>query len=194
MKKLTLLTPVLLSLFALPLFASAETLSVPVGTSASTTVEVSATATEAQLMTACAQNAIDARDSSIGSARSAYNNAMTVALDARKEAEKKAIALEDNAKKDAIKAAVDSYKKAVLQAQDTLTSARKEAWAAFEANTNTCRDTSKIGGAGAKASSSLRTMQADAKSITDDKKTIKDVIDALKSFFKLGGSATGETK
>jgi hypothetical protein len=76
-------------------------------------------ATEAQLLTACAQTSIDIRDSAIGSARMAYNNSMAVALDARKEAEKKAVALDDtDAKKDAIKVAVDAYKKDVTQAQD----------------------------------------------------------------------------
>jgi hypothetical protein len=183
MKKLTLLTTAALALLAIPMFASAETLSINTGTS--TVIEVAATATEAQIMTACAQNAIDARDSAIGSARTAYNNAMTVALDTRKEAEKKAIALEDSAKKDAIKAAVDSYKKSVLQAQDTLTAARKDAWAQFEANTNACRDTSKS----ASIKASFKTIPADAKASGEDKKTIKDVFDALKSFFKIGASS-----
>lgn len=132
------------------------TLSLPVFASAQTAT--STPATEAQVFTACSQAAIEARDESIGSARAGYNNAMAVALDARKEAEKKAVALaDDKEKKDAIKEAVDDYKNAVTQAQETLLKARKEAWSSFETNTKACRDNN-----GKKAPAEDKTVTANA--------------------------------
>ncbi|MEN9337836.1 MAG: hypothetical protein RIQ41_150 [Candidatus Parcubacteria bacterium] len=153
---------------------------------ASTTIEVSSTgeATEAQVFTACSQASIETRDSSIGSARTAYNNAMALALDARKEAEKKAVAITDTGeKKAAIKLAVDDYKKAVAQAQDALTKARKEAWSSFEENTKACRDTSKDKRAtSATVASSTETLRPD-----DEEKTFKDVIiHSFRALFKKG--------
>lgn len=127
-----LIITALAGLSLLPLAASAQTLQVKAE---------GGTATEAQLLTACSQTSIEIRDSAIGSARTAYNNTMAIALDMRKEAEKRAVAIEDAAeKKEAIKVAVEDYKKAVTHAQESLTKARKEAWAAFEANTKGCRE------------------------------------------------------
>lgn len=126
-------TFITLALLSLPFFAFAEA-----------NPENNGQATEAQIFTTCSQEAIETRDSSIGSARTAYNNAMSIALSDRKDAEKKAVALTDvNHKKTAIKEAVEEYKKAVNQAQEALIKARKEAWAHFETNTIDCRETSK---------------------------------------------------
>jgi hypothetical protein len=199
------LTITALALATLPVFASAQSLSL--GISATTTVQAtSGAATEAQLLTACAQASIDIRDSAIGSARMAYNNSMAAALDARKEAEKKAVAIDDtDAKKDAIKVAVDAYKKDVTQAQDALTKARKDAWAQFEANTNACRDLSKdkasILGADKKSASTtgeLRMqatmMKSEVKALAEENKaevkTFREVmIDSIKAFFKIKASS-----
>ncbi len=183
MKRTTLFLTTL-SLLAMPLFASAET-----AVSATTTVAGAiGTATPAQLMTQCAQSAIDIRDSAIGSARTAYNNAMAVALDARKDAEKKAVALDDNLKKDAIENAVEAYKTAVQQAQDTLTSARKDAWNQFESNTSACRDLSNQVKKG--TSTPMRaSLKADI-SDKGDNKSFKDTLlgqfNILKSLLKIG--------
>ena len=191
MKRKLLTTLALLSVLS-PAFASAQV-----------NINVSASgATEAQILTACSQTSIEIRDSAIGSARTAYNNAMTVALDARKEAEKKAVALADAGdKKDAILVAVEAYKKAVTQAQDNLTKARKDAWAAFETNTKGCRDTTnenretfvteKKDAASAKQTE-LRTLQTEQKTVAEEHKAeaktfrevIKAQIDTLRSFFK----------
>lgn len=166
-----------------PFFASAENVTI----SATTSVAGAAsTATPAQLMTQCAQSAIDIRDSAIGSARTAYNNTMAVALDARKDAEKKAVALEDNEKKDAIDKAVDAYKGAVQQAQDTLTQARKEAWSQFETNTSACRDMSNQMKKGtstpAKAQAGLKADNANSEG-----KSIKETLGQFfKSLLKIG--------
>jgi ABC-type Na+ efflux pump permease subunit len=199
MKKLLLTLP----LFLLPMFASAQ---VPIVASFGIQAE-SATTTDVQIFTACSQAAIEVRDSTIGSARTAYNNAMNIALDGRKEAEKTAVAILDSgAKKDAIKIAVDEYKKAVTQAQDALTKARKEAWEAFEANTIGCRDMGKNSPSDSrvmkKESSTLlkaenkatvRTMQAEisADLSTETKvetksfgELIRSQIDSIKNFFK----------
>lgn len=182
MKK-TILLITTLALLAGPIFASAETVTI----SATTTVAgVASSTTPAQLMTQCAQSAIDIRDSAIGSARTAYNNTMTVALDARKDAEKKAVALEENGKKDAIEKAVDAYKASVQQAQDTLTQARKEAWSQFETNTAACRDLSNQLKKGtttpAKAQANLK-----AESSTAEGKTFKDTLGQFfKSLLKIG--------
>ena len=136
MKKLLIALPLLL----LPIFASAQ---MPVVASFGIQAE-NASTTDVQIFTACSQMAIEIRDGSIGSARTAYNNAMNLALDARKEAEKSAVAILDaGEKKDAIKIAVNEYKKAVTQAQEGLTKARKESWDTFETNTIGCRDMGK---------------------------------------------------
>lgn len=180
---------------ASPLLANAQT---SVLQSATTSIQATTTlVTEAQILTACAQSSIDIRDSAISSARTAYNNAMTVALDARKDAEKKAVAIEDaDQKKDAIKVAVDAYKKDVTQAQDLLTKARKDAWAQFETNTNDCRDISKEKPAAAnmKTTGEARMMMASPKAQAVEQKvesktfkeTIKEQISSIKAFFKIG--------
>lgn len=192
----------------LPLVASAQ---VPVVASFGVQAGSSSTTTEVQVFTACSQDAIEARDSAIGSARTAYNNAMNVALDSRKEAEKSAVAIQDSGdKKDAIKTAVEEYKKAVTQAQDALTKARKEAWDTFEANTIACRDSNGTKGdininnqsepqknlapsPKTENKTNVRTMQADSKSDTssETKATgrsfgdiIKAQIDSIRNFFK----------
>lgn len=171
MKK-TLIT---LALLSLPLFASAQASS-----------EQNGVATEAQIFTTCSQEAIEARDSSISSARTAYNSAMAIALGSRKDAEKKAVALPDaNEKKTAIKEAVEEYKKAVNQAQEALIKARKEAWAHFETSTSKCREESKEN-----KSSTLdadeQDRSADDTKIEDKKEeSFKNVLfGAIKHFFK----------
>lgn len=184
MKTTKTLGTILLSILAIglvnPVYAQSR--------NASTTIEISSTGevTEAQVFTACSQASIETRDSSIGSARTAYNNAMALALDARKEAEKKAVAITDASdKKAAIKLAVDDYKKAVAQAQDGLTKARKEAWSSFEENMKTCRDTSKD-----KRTSNASTTiasQSETVRVEDEEKTFKDVIiHSFRSLFKKG--------
>lgn len=206
MKKNTLLTTFALALGFVPMLASAQ---LSVNLSATTSVQVEAgQASEAQILTACSQTSIEIRDSAIGSARMAYNNAMAVALDARKEAEKKAVALTDaDEKKAAIKIAVEAYKKAVTQAQEGLTKARKDAWATFETNTKNCRDmnndnresfiSEKKDGVETKKTE-LRTLQAELKTETKagteeqktETKTLREAIkDAFKAFFKIGVSA-----
>ncbi len=203
MKRLLLALPFLF----LPLTASAQ---IPVVAAFGIQTE-SSTSTDVQIFTACSQAAIEVRDSAIGSARTAYNNSMNIALDARKEAEKSAVAiLDQGAKKDAIKVAVDEYKKAVTQAQEALTKARKEAWDAFETNTIGCRDINKdtaknlqmqmqgnknetAGSAKTENKATLRTMQADVKADASvEAKTepkslgnmIKAQIDSIRNFFK----------
>jgi NADH dehydrogenase/NADH:ubiquinone oxidoreductase subunit G len=199
MKKNTLLTACTLALGFMPMIASAQ---LSVNIHATTSVQIEAgQASEAQILTACSQASIEIRDSAIGSARTAYNNAMAVALDARKEAEKKAVALLDaDEKKAAIKAAVESYKKAVTQAQDGLTRARKDAWATFETNTKNCRDVNNDNRESFVAEkketveakkTELRTMQAETKASIEEQKTdiktLRETIkDALKAFFKIG--------
>lgn len=137
-------------------------------------------AVEAQIFTACSQNAIETRDSAIGSARTAYNNAMTIALDERKEAEKTAVALTDTgSKKAAIKSAVEDYKKAVAQAQEALVKARKEAWATFEANMKTCRE-------GKDLISDSASLHAETKVETEDKPIKKSFLESLRNLFKKG--------
>jgi hypothetical protein len=194
MKKILLTLPLLF----LPLMASAQ---VPVVASFGVQTE-SATSSDVQIFTACSQAAIEVRDSSIGSARTAYNTSMNLALDARKDAEKSAVAILDaGAKKDAIKAAVDEYKKAVTQAQDALTKARKESWDTFETNTIGCRDINKDSSVQsqamqkgvaptmlkADAKAGLRTMQAnvavDASAKSDTKSLGNIILDSIKNFF-----------
>lgn len=137
MKNKTFITSLALGFALVPFFASAET-------ATTTSVEVSigvATPTEAQIFTACSQTSIEVRDEAIGKARTVYNLQMAAALDARKEAEKSAVALpEGETRKDAIRVAVEAYKDSVTDAQDQLTSARKEAWSGFETNTKGCRE------------------------------------------------------
>ncbi len=206
MNKNTFLTAIALTLGFMPMVASAQ---LGLSVSATTSVQVEAgQASEAQILTACSQASIEIRDSAIGSARAAYNNAMSIALDARKEAEKRAVALTSaDEKKDAIKVAVDAYKKAVTQAQDGLTKARKDAWAAFETNTKNCRDmnndkreafVSDKKAATDTKKTELRTMQAETKATIEDQKaeakTFRDTIkDALKAFFKIGASVDTNT-
>ena len=139
MKKNTFITTLAFSTALIPFLASAQ-----ISATTSLQIGVGQQPTEAQILTACSQSSIEIRDSAIGSARTAYNNSMSIALEARKNAEKEAVAIEDAGdKKDAISRAVEEYKKAVTQAQDGLTKARKEAWAAFEVNTIGCREISK---------------------------------------------------
>jgi hypothetical protein len=209
MKKNTLITAFTTSLIFFPLLASAQTIS------ANTNVQVNVTkASEAQIFTACSQTSIEIRDEAIGSARTAYNNSMAVALDARKEAEKKAVAIEDTSeKKDAIRVAVEDYKKAVTAAQENLTTARKEAWATFETNTKDCRDSSKDKKQANTAEKRVAaptmsakkteaaTLQADMKmetkasasEIKTFREVIKEQIETIKAFFKIGGSVDTET-
>lgn len=139
MKKNTFLTTLVLSTALIPFLASAQ-----ISATTSLQIGVGQQPTEAQILTACSQSSIEIRDSAIGSARTAYNNSMSIALEARKNAEKVAVAIEDAGdKKDAVSIAVEEYKKSVTQAQDGLTKARKEAWLAFEVNTKGCREISK---------------------------------------------------
>ncbi len=139
MKKNTFLTTLAFSTTLIPFLASAQ-----ISATTSLQIGVGQQPTEAQILTACSQSSIEIRDSAIGSARTAYNNSMSIALEARKNAEKVAVAIEDAGdKKDAISVAVEEYKKSVTQAQDGLTKARKEAWLAFEVNTKGCREISK---------------------------------------------------
>lgn len=195
MKKHNIITSLALAFVFLPLYAGAQSApanSVPVSAQA-------APATEAQIFTACSQASIEARDNAIGAARNAYNVAMATALGSRKDAEKGAVALDDAGdKKEAIRAAVEEYKKSVTSAQEKLTKERKEAWSAFEANTNKCREISKEARSGAAADkkADLRTMQAEQKAESEDiKKEVKtlresflDQIDSLRNFFKKGAS------
>jgi hypothetical protein len=132
-----LLTTILSTALAMPLFASAQ-VGITTDTGATVTVE-QGTTTQAHIFTACSQASIETRDSFIASARSVYNEEMAKALDARKEAEKAAVAILDvDAKKDAIQVAVEAYKKAVTKAQNNLTESRKDAWAGFEKDTEEC--------------------------------------------------------
>lgn len=186
MRKEHIITTIAISLALLPFYASAET-------QATTTPQ--APATEAQVFTACSQAAIEVRDNSIGAARTTYNVAMAAALSARKEAEKSAVAIaDDDEKRGAIKAAVDQYKQSVTTAQDTLTKARKDAWNAFETNTNKCRDTTKEMRKGSAAKSDVRASQATTTDeVKSEAKSLKDsLLDSLKSFFKLGGDKNGD--
>lgn len=187
MKKENLLATLAIAFALVPLYASAES---------NATTTVSGTQTEAQVFTACSQAAIEVRDNSIGSARTAYNLAMSAALSTRKDAEKSAVAIDDpNEKKDAIRAAVDEYKKEVTGAQDNLTKARKEAWSDFEANTTKCREASKEKSSSDKKGGDVRVIQATEKAevneVKSEAKSIKEsIIESLKNFFKIGTGAT----
>lgn len=186
MKKNNIITSLVLALAFLPLYAGAQsvpTSSVPVSAQG-------AAATEAQIFTACSQASIEARDNAIGAARNAYNVAMATALGARKDAEKGAVALEDAGdKKDAIRVAVEAYKKAVTVAQENLTTARKEAWSEFEANTNRCRDISKEVRSGVAAEKKAE-QKAEIEDSKKETKTLReyflDQLDSLRNFFKKG--------
>ncbi len=213
MNKKSLIVSLITSALFMPLLASAQ-LGLNLGATSSVQIETAA-ASEAQILTACSQTSIEIRDSAIGSARSAYNNSMAVALDTRKEAEKRAVALLGAAeKKEAIRVAVEDYKKAVTQAQDGLTRARKDAWATFESNTKACRDMNNdkreafVADKKTNASekkTELRTMQTtlktDIKAAVEDHKTeaksiretLKEQLDSIKAFFKLGASVETTT-
>lgn len=162
-----------IALLTFPLFAAAQA-----------NQEQNGVAIEAQIFTACSQEAIEVRDSSISAARTAYNHAMAIALGSRKDAEKKAVAITDNdEKKAAIKGVVEEYKKVVNHAQESLIKARKEAWAQFEISTSKCREASRENKA------SVLDTKADARASlkADDKKgeSLKDVvIGAIKNLFK----------
>lgn len=175
MNKKAYLTTLIAIVGLSPIFASAQL-------SATTTPQ----ANEAQVFTACSQAAIELRDSSIGSARVAYNNAMNVALDGRKVAEKEAVALSDaGEKKTAIKSAVEEYKKAVTHAQESLTKARKEAWGTFEADTKACREIHKP-----EIDDEDVTVQS-AKAAEPEAKPAKPgFFESLKNLFKKGSSAS----
>lgn len=179
-KRENLFITLAIALAATPFYASADT-------QATTTRPM----TEAQVFTACSQSAIEVRDNSIGSARMTYNLAMSAALSARKEGEKNAVAIEDEDKKrDAIKAAVDQYKQAVTSAQENLTKARKEAWNAFEANTNKCREVSK-GKSGDKKSAVQTAEKTDEEEVKNETRSLKSsIIDSLKGFFRIGTGTT----
>jgi hypothetical protein len=198
MKKENLLTAVALSLALLPFYAGAQS-------AATTSATVAApTATEAQVFTACSQASIEVRDNSIGSARTTYNAAMASALSARKEAEKEAVALTDaSEKKEAIRSAVEEYKKAVTAAQENLTKARKEAWATFEGNTNSCRDISKEArkasaidkrATTSEKAAESRTMQAESAEVKTEAKSFRESfleqLESLRNFFKKGTATT----
>lgn len=193
MKKNNIITSLALCFALLPLYAGAQSgpaTSVPVSAQ-------SATATEAQVFTACSQASIEVRDNAIGAARNAYNVAMATALSSRKDAEKRAVALDDAGdKKEAIRVAVEEYKKSVTTAQEKLTKERKEAWSAFETNTNKCRDISKEARSGAanEKKTELRTMQAEQKENVEELKSetksfresFLDQLDSIRNFFKKG--------
>lgn len=172
MKK-TLIT---LALLSLPVFAFAEG-----------SPENNGQATEAQIFTVCSQTAIETRDSSISSARTAYNNAMSIALSSRKDAEKKAVAITNtDDKKTAIKEAVEEYKKAVGQAQESLIKARKEAWAQFETSTSDCRDASKERKEiSSEVKTDTHTTQATVKTEEKKPESLKEtILTTLKNLFK----------
>jgi cation transport regulator ChaB len=190
----TIITSLALGALLVPVLSSAQ--------SFATSTVMSDVATEAQVFTACSQSAIEVRDSAISAARTSYNNAMTVALDARKEAEKEAVAMEDaKAKKNAIRTAVEEYKEDVTRAQDSLTKARKEAWSAFETHTKECREMSKenrelIRDASKDGITELRVLQADLKAdakvpvqeqraeVKSFRETLRSQLESLRSFFK----------
>lgn len=139
MKTLThYLSPLLLSLFILPLYANAE----DVATTSTTSIATSSVVlTKAQLFTTCSQDAIETRDTKLAQARGSYNTAMNILLVERKEQEKDAVAIEDEKeKKEAIKESVDNYKTQVKTIQNTLTLSRKTIWQNFENDTKACRE------------------------------------------------------
>ena len=187
MKKKNIITSLIIGFAFLPLYVSAEsavTLPVPAQ---------EATATEAQVFTACSQASIEVRDNAIGAARTAYNIAMSAALSARKDAEKKAVALEDSSKKkEAIRATVEAYKKAVTSAQDALTTARKAAWTTFEENTDNCREVSKEtrNGIISEKKAAAVEKKAELEEAPQEVKTLRESffeqLDSLKNFFKKG--------
>ncbi len=133
------LSPILLSLFLLPSFVSAD--EVTEGQATSTTASSTITLSKSQIFTACSQDAIELRDTKLAQARGTYNNAMNTLLVERKDAEKEAVAIEDEKdKKEAIKESVDNYKTQVKVIQNTLTQSRKAVWQNFENDMKTCRE------------------------------------------------------
>lgn len=181
-----LLSGLLLSVLVVPGFASAQT---------------AATTTPEQSFTLCQQASIEARDTALGTARTAYNTAMSSALSARKDAEKGAVALTDlAAKKAAIKVAADAYKVSVTNAQNTLKSARVSVLATFETDVKNCRD-QRFSGHALEVTAKkgeIQTLQTERKAAVEAKQaevqTIRESfraqIDALRSFFK--GKASTE--
>lgn len=201
MKKNTL--TLLLGIFLLPTFAYAEELTLAMGTSTTitaSTTEESATSTKANTppiksFTVCSQEAIEKRDTHIGSSRSSYNVSMTNALNERKNREKAAVAIVDASdKKDAIKVSVDTYKNQTKAAQNTLTQTRKIVWQEFEDDIKRCREIEdqlvnrapieKTTATDEQPSMNTRMMKVEE--VAPEPKTIKETIKAqIETFFSL---------
>ncbi len=181
-----LFTSLLIGAVLAPALASAQT--------ASTTVNATTTATTSLAFTLCQQAAIEKRDTSLGTARTAYNTSMAQALTVRKDAEKAAVAITDpTAKVAAVKLAAETYRKSVTAAQDALTSNRKVVLATFETDAKECRstkqDTRKAIVTEKKAE--IKTLQAEHKAQVEVKKaeiktlreSFRTQLDALRALF-----------
>lgn len=150
-------------------------------------LDVTASTTEkkadvyARLFTTCSQTAIEDRDTAITKAREIYNASMNEILLERKNGEKAAVAITDAGdKKDAIKEVVDIYRKNALEAQDVLTSSRKDIWEKFEADIELCREAKSDVHATLSASSTASTTVATTSQKTKEMKEKTSVTEKTK--------------
>jgi protein-tyrosine-phosphatase len=128
------------------LFISLPLLFIPISVFAENATGTHATSTPpSSVFVICSQKAIDVREDTVASARTAYNKEMDRLMLLRKDAEKNILLIEnENEKKVAIKDAVDSYRSSVKKAQDILKDARKNAWEAFDIAVEKCRTEKKV--------------------------------------------------
>jgi hypothetical protein len=87
----------------------------------------------------CAQTAVDARETSIGTAWSTYSTAMTTALSTRKTALHTAWGIADRVQRiTARKASWDAFKTATSSAHSALKTAKNTAWSTWRASMAAC--------------------------------------------------------
>ncbi len=93
---------------------------------------------------ACAQNAVEVRDTAIISALSVFSSSMTTALTVRKDALKASYALVTKQERStAHKAAWSVYRASASKTHETLRLARKAAWSSFDTTKKTCKDSER---------------------------------------------------
>ncbi len=103
-----------------------------------------------QVDIACAQTAVDARETSIMAGWSTFSTAVTNAYAARKTALHDAWAMTDKtARKTALKKAWSDFKTAKKNALSAWKATRDTAWKTFRTNTKNCRGDASMDDAGA---------------------------------------------
>jgi hypothetical protein len=111
------------------------------GVTGATTGNTVAGAESATVVT-CMQNAVEKRDTSIGTALDTYTTAAKAALSARTTALKAAWAI--TVKKDrktALTTAWTTYKKAIQDARSAFKTGKKTAWDTFKTDSKACKPT-----------------------------------------------------